>query len=471
MTGNGANILLVEDSVTLGETYREYLRSLQVTVKHVTTGQEALAELVENTPDLVLLDLKLPDMEGGEILKAMSRQSQASKVVVITAHGSVANAVEAMREGASDFLVKPFDAKRLRVIVGNALERQKLIHSAKSVAGDFDRDRFGPFIGQSVAMQTVYRMVEGAATTKASVFVVGESGTGKELCAETIHRLSARRDEPFVALNCAAIPKELMESEIFGHRKGAFTGAVEHREGAALRAHGGTLFLDEISEMDLALQSKLLRFIQTGTVQKVGEDEARKVDIRFMCATNRTPLEEIAAGRFREDLYYRLHVVPIQMPPLRERREDVVLTARYFLQRFSEEEGKNFSDFSEDAVRLLLTFDWPGNVRELENVVQSAVVLHEGDLIDAKMLRQSMGGAVVRPKDDGADGDRPAELQEIGPLWQVERVAIENAIAACGGNIQGAAVRLEISPSTIYRKIQSWKHREEEREEKNSARS
>lgn len=461
MAKNSANILLVEDSVTLGETYKEYLRSLPVTVRHVTTGTEALAELVEHTPDLVLLDLKLPDMEGGKILKVMSRQSQASKVVVITAHGSVANAVEAMREGASDFLVKPFDASRLRVIVSNALERQKVIQAAKSTSADFDRDRFGPFIGQSLAMQTVYRMVEGAATTKASVFVIGESGTGKELCAETIHRLSARRDEPFVALNCAAIPKELMESEIFGHRKGAFTGALEHREGAALRANGGTLFLDEISEMDLALQSKLLRFIQTGTVQKVGEDEARKVDIRFICATNRTPLEEIAAGHFREDLYYRLHVIPIQMPPLRERREDVVLTARYFLQRFSEEEGKKFSDFSEDAVRLLLTFDWPGNVRELENVVQSAIVLNEGDLVDADMLRHSMGGAVVRWKEDGASVAGPEERQEIGPLWQVERVAIENAIAACGGNIQGAAARLEISPSTIYRKIQSWKQREE----------
>lgn len=467
-------ILLVEDSQTLAETYKAFLGPLKRPINIALTGAEANADLARGMPALIILDLKLPDMDGIEILKKLGRQGQAARVVVITAHGSVANAVDAMREGASDFLVKPFDAGRLRTTVKNALDRRRLIEEARSSEGDYDRDRFGPFIGQSVAMQTVYRLIEGAARSKASVFIVGESGTGKEICAETIHRLSARRDEPFVPMNCAAIPKELMESEFFGHRKGAFTGASEHRDGAALRADKGTLFLDEISEMDPALQSKLLRFIQTGTVQKVGEDVLRAVDIRFVCATNRTPLEEIAAGRFREDLYYRLHVIPIHMPTLRERTEDIVLTARFFLRRFAREEGKSFVDFSEESVRVLLSYGWPGNVRELENVVQSAVVLNEGELIDADMLQISMGAAAgARGAGHGgaapnASGPSPGQISHfpggagatgIRPLWAVEKETIERAIAACDGNISVAASQLELSPSTIYRKLQGWKAR------------
>lgn len=470
--GDGTYILLIEDSLALAETYKEYLRPLKKEVRHFATGAEALAQVSEELPSLVILDLKLPDMNGLEILKKFGADGHASRVVVITAHGSVSNAVDAMRLGASDFLVKPFDAKRLQATLRNALDRQRLLREARPSEGAFARDRFGPFIGQSRAMQSVYRMIEGAAGSKASVFIVGESGTGKELCAETIHRLSDRRDEPFVPLNCAAIPKELMESEIFGHRKGAFTGALEHRDGAALRADGGTLFLDEISEMDLSLQSKLLRFIQTCTVQKVGDDTLREVDIRFMCATNRTPLEEIDAGRFRGDLYYRLHVIPIHMPPLRDRREDIVLTARLFLRRFSRDEGKSFSDFSEDAVRLLLAYDWPGNVRELENVIQSAVVLSEGDLVDVAMLENSLGhpGPVPAPGQEDSvasisapqtSGVKLGEIQpQIQPLWQAERDVIERAIEICGGNIPQAAARLEVSPSTIYRKLQAWNERE-----------
>ena len=282
--------MLVEDTPSLARVYTEYLKKAAFTVTAVETGAAALEALRETPPELVLLDLQLPDMNGMEILKYVSGQQIPTAVVIITAHASVNVAVEAMRYGAYDFVVKPFTADRLMVTVRNAVERLRLVQIVDTYTGELARSRFHGFIGSSLAMQGVYRIIESAASSRATVFVTGKSGTGKEVCAEAIHRQSPRRDNPFMAINCGAIPKELMESEIFGHVKGAFTGAVADREGAAARANGGTLFLDEICEMELALQTKLLRFLQTGTFQKVGGTELEKVDLRIMCATNRDPL-------------------------------------------------------------------------------------------------------------------------------------------------------------------------------------
>jgi DNA-binding NtrC family response regulator len=308
-------VLLVEDSPPLAHLYQNHLKDERIRLAAADTGAKALQILEQEAPDLVLLDLDLPDMNGLEILRAARHLGYSSSFVVITANGSIQNAVEAMQAGASDFIVKPFTKDRLKVTVANALEKQRLTQIVEHYREESEKAGLDRMIGASPAMQGVYRIVESAAPSRATVFILGESGTGKELCAEAIHRLSPRAGKPFVAINCAAIPRELMESEIFGHVEGAFTGATRDREGAAARANGGTLFLDEICEMDVELQSKLLRFIQTQTYQRVGGTRLERADIRFVCATNRDPLAEVRAGRFREDLYYRLHVIP--PPPAR----------------------------------------------------------------------------------------------------------------------------------------------------------
>jgi len=377
-------ILMIEDTPALARTYQGFLRDESYDLQHVESGEEGLEVIARNAPNALLLDLRLPGMDGMEVLRKLRSKGAEFPIIVITAHGSLTTAVEAMRDGASDFLVKPFTAERLKVTLRNLLEKQDLKQTVKSYEAALNRGSFQDFIGSSIVMQGVYRLIEGAAGSRATVFITGESGTGKEVAARAIHSLSPRCDRPFVALNCAAIPRDLMESEIFGHVKGAFTGASAQRDGAADRADGGTLFLDELCEMAPDLQTKLLRFVQTGTFRKVGGDEERQVDVRFVCATNRDPLIEVQEGRFREDLYYRLHVVPIHLPPLRERGEDILEIAEGLLTRFAEEEGKRFSGFQEDARQVLLSYLWPGNVRELENVIRNAVVLNDADCMKTK---------------------------------------------------------------------------------------
>jgi len=461
-------VLLVEDTTSLARVYTEYLRKEPYEVAQVETGAAALAEIEARMPDAILLDLALPDMNGLEILKRVRSQQLPVAVVVITAHGSIATAVEAMRAGAYDFLVKPFSADRLVVTLRNAVERQRLARMVESLKEDFGRDQYFGFIGSSLPMQGVYRIVDSAAGSKATIFITGESGTGKEVCAQAIHQRSPRGREPFVALNCAAIPHDLMESEIFGHVKGAFTGAVAEREGAAARANGGTLFLDEICEMDLDLQSKLLRFVQTGSFVKVGGRATEKVDVRFICASNKDPLKEVEAGRFREDLYYRLHVIPIHLPPLRERDEDVLVIARHFLAAFAKEEGKRFERFAPEVEALLRGYHWPGNVRQLQNVLRNVIVLNDGETVTLDMLPPPLDRVEASPRPGlaGAAAQGPAPKQAspagdgtpdgIRPLWQVERDTIEEAIRLCQGNIPKAATHLGISASTIYRKRMSW---------------
>ncbi|MFM4718700.1 sigma-54-dependent transcriptional regulator [Aeromonas bivalvium] len=461
MAENKPRVLLVEDTRSLAVVYEQYLRQEGYEVMSADCGQRAIELMLAQPPTVVLLDLELPDMSGMDILQQITEQQLPSAVVVITAHGSVDVAVEAMRLGAFDFLTKPFDGKRLCATVRNAVNHQQLSFLVAQYRENFERSSFAGFIGASLPMQAVYRIIESAAPSKATVFITGESGTGKEVCAEAIHQCSPRNERPFIALNCAAIPHDLMESEIFGHVKGSFTGAQGDRKGAASLADGGTLFLDEICEMDLDLQSKLLRFIQTGTLQRVGSGKLETVDVRFVCATNRDPLAEVKAGRFREDLYYRLHVIPLSLPPLRERGEDILLLARNLLQNYAREENKRFKDFDAEAARVLLDYPWPGNVRELQNVVRNIVVLNDSELVSPAILPPPLNGG--RSLQAGAalatatGGVAPAQTNApIRPLWLVEKETIEQAIASCDGNIPKAAALLEISPSTIYRKKQSW---------------
>jgi two-component system, repressor protein LuxO len=459
---NKPRVLLVEDTRSLAVVYEQYLRQEGYEVTSADCGLRAIELLLTQPPTVVLLDLELPDMSGMDILQQITEQQLPSAVVVITAHGSVDVAVEAMRLGAFDFLTKPFDGKRLCATVRNAVNHQQLSSLVAQYRENFERSSFAGFIGSSMPMQAVYRIIESAAPSKATVFITGESGTGKEVCAEAIHQCSPRRDQPFIALNCAAIPHDLMESEIFGHVKGSFTGAQGDRKGAASLADGGTLFLDEVCEMDLDLQSKLLRFIQTGTLQRVGSGKLETVDVRFVCATNRDPLTEVKAGRFREDLYYRLHVIPLTLPPLRERGEDILLLARNLLQSYAKEENKRFKEFDAGAVRVLLDYPWPGNVRELQNVVRNIVVLNDCDVVSPDILPPPLNGshasllAAAPALATTGSAAAVAENAPIRPLWQVEKETIERAIASCDGNIPKAAALLEISPSTIYRKKQSW---------------
>ncbi|MCC9626016.1 sigma-54 dependent transcriptional regulator [Thalassospira sp. MA62] len=530
-----ASIVVVEDTLSLARVYQDYLRADGYDVEHVVTGQKAIDRLRTKPADVLVLDLGLPDMDGHEVLRTAAALCPECKIVVITSHGSVNVAVEAMREGAWDFLLKPFSAEKLRETVGNALSRANSSPatkpSTKPPRDDARRvtdEMYFDIIGGSDSMHGIYRIIENAAPSKATVFITGESGTGKELAAEAIHRRSERNREPFIPLNCGAIPKDLMESEIFGHVKGAFTGAVTDREGAAHRAEGGTLFLDEICEMDLDLQTKLLRFIQTGTFQKVGSSSIEKVDVRFVCATNRDPLEEVRAGRFREDLYYRLHVIPLHMPPLRDRGADILQIANFYLQRFTREEGRDFERFSPEVTNLFARYSWPGNIRQLQNIIRNIVVLNNGTEVTLSMVPRPVnsrregdefGSAAIEAppphpvvSGDIGDGTRswagdpealaflagarqmrnavesqhaqgpeklvPAGLaapgmsdfpspeptrqttgfSEIKPLWLVEKQAIEEAIARCGGSIPRAADALGVSPSTIYRKKQGWEN-------------
>jgi two-component system repressor protein LuxO len=453
-------LLLVEDTPSILRLYHEVLKKLDVELLDAETGARAVEILNETIPEIVLLDVELPDINGLDILRRIRARNLPCAVIVVTAHGSVKVAVEAMREGAYDFIMKPFPPDRLMVTVRNALERRQLqtLIAATEVAKE---GKFCGLIGASLPMRAVYNVIENAASSRATVFITGESGTGKELCAQAIHQLSPRRNGPFVAVNCGAIPRELMESEMFGHVKGAFTGAVGNRDGAITRAQGGTLFLDEICEMDLSLQVKLLRVLQSGEFQKVGGSDTQHADVRYVCATNRDPWGEVQAARFREDLYYRLHVVPCAMPPLRERSDDVLLLARHFLTLYAEEEGKEFADFDDGATQALRRYPWPGNIRELQNALRNAVLFNQGRLVTEAMLTRLDLNAVPRPGSIATLASAPRSVASasggaIKPLWLVEKEAMEEAIALCNGNIPRAAALLEINPSTIYRRKAEW---------------
>jgi two-component system repressor protein LuxO len=498
-----ARILVVEDSPTQAEVARAFLRELGHESRLAGTAAEGIAAALDWRPDAVLVDLLLPDGSGFDVMRRVKAEGLEAALVVITANGSIGVAVDAMREGAADFLVKPFAKARLGTTLSNVLEKRALTAELKETRARFSPDRFHSFIGASEPMRAVYRTIESVAPSRANVFVTGESGTGKELAAEAVHKASPRRGRPFVALNCGAIPRDLLESEIFGHVKGAFTGATDNRVGAAKAADGGTLFLDEIGEMPLDMQVKLLRFVQTGTFSPVGSSKAEKVDVRFVCATNRDPLAEVEAGRFREDLYYRLYVVPIELPPLRDRGHDMLLVARHFLAQFAKEEGRRFRGFGASAEAALLGYRWPGNVRQLQNVVRNVVVLHDGEAVTAAMLpamllrgQRPVGSpgappapaagpepvpqaaavlpdppapepapqaATMLPDPPGpepappeADPAPPAE-PEILPLAVMERRLIEAALARTGNDVPRAAAMLEINASTIYRKLQAWR--------------
>lgn len=455
------SILVVEDTPSLQMIYRSVLAAAGFQVHLASTAAEGLQQVRTHAPRIVLLDLVLPDRDGIALLRDIRAEAPQTCVIVMTANSSVTRAVDAMRSGAHDFLVKPFEEDRFLSAILAAQEGLAAPggEPARSPgAGRTPGTDRSIFIGSSPAMARVHRAIGSVAPSMATVFVTGESGTGKELAAVAVHTRSNRASGPFIALNCGAIPPDLLESEVFGHMKGSFTGAISDKPGAAAAADGGTLFLDEICEMALPLQTKLLRFLQTSTIQPVGATRPRKVNVRIICATNRDPMDYVERGLFREDLYYRLYVVPIHMPPLRERDNDVIEIAEAALARFAAEEGKPFTGLSPDTRSRLMSHDWPGNVRQLLNVIRNVVVLHDGGLVTADMLPPEVLNRARPARPAAASPDTAGRT-----LAQIERQAIEDSLARHGGSVPMAARELDISPSTLYRKLEGWGLRRKDR--------
>ena len=470
-------ILLIEDTPSLQLLYRAALTKAGYAVVTAGSAAEGLELLNEATPQVILLDLVLPDRDGLDLMREILQRHPALDVVVMTAHGSINKAVEAMRAGAHEFLVKPFDEARLLNVVANAHKTASAKPRAKAAAPVAVLPAAGPapgpigsgFIGSSQAMAAIHATIVSVARSMATVFITGESGTGKELCALAVHSNSPRANGPFIALNCGAIPQDLLESEVFGHMKGSFTGAISDKPGAATAADGGTLFLDEVCEMAPALQTKLLRFLQTSTVVPVGATRPKKVNVRIVCATNRDPMDAVRRGQFREDLFYRLFVVPIHMPPLRERGDDVIEIAETALARFAEEEGKQFHGIAPEVRALFRSLPWPGNVRQVLNVIRNVAVLHDGGVLSSAMLPASL----PQQAQETLIAQRPAFPSEVPiptdsvalnslvgrPLAEIERLVIEATLAIHNGSVPKAARVLELSPSTLYRKIETWTKR------------
>ncbi|MGB7949576.1 MAG: sigma-54 dependent transcriptional regulator, partial [Candidatus Binatia bacterium] len=367
MHTSGARVLIVDDDPASRRLLEVRLRPLECDVATAGNGEQALTAIRKDAPDLVLLDLQMPKMGGIDVLRALRKEEIHIPVIVITAHGSIETAVEAMKEGAYDFITKPLDANHFDIVVRKLLEREGLKRELEIFSEDADK-RYRLVVGKSAKMNEAVETAKKAAASKATVLLLGESGTGKEIFARAIHNWSERKSQPFVAINCVGLSKELLESELFGHEKGSFTGADQLKKGKMELANGGTVFLDEIGDVSQELQTKLLRFLQEREFDRVGGVKSIRVDVRVVAATNRDLDVAVKEGRFREDLYHRLNVVPIMLPPLRERREDISALARHFLQRFANEVKKNLSGISEEALRKLSAYDWPGNVRELANV-------------------------------------------------------------------------------------------------------
>ena len=379
------NILIVDDDPDVQEVLKDRLESLGYRAVPALTGRQGLELLDKESPQMVFLDIELPDMNGLEALKAIRKRQNDVAVVIVTAYGTIERAVQAMKDGAYDFIQKPLKPGYVALIVERAMERERLKREVEILSGEAG-ERYHLVVAKSSNMNLAVDSAKMAATTKSTVLLLGESGTGKELFARAIHKWSERKSEPFIAVNCVGLSKELFESELFGHEKGAFTGAHQLKKGKMELAHGGTVFLDEIGDISPEIQTKLLRFLQEKEFERVGSTKPIQVDVRIIAATNRKLVELVKEGRFRDDLYYRLNVVPIALPALRERKEDIPVLVDYFLQRFSKETKKNFTEVTPEAMQRLLTYDWPGNARELANVIERAIVLGWGPQITLEDL-------------------------------------------------------------------------------------
>jgi len=457
-------VLLVDDDPDLVRLLELALSSAEIPSASVGAGAEALARLEELAPAAVVLDLGLPDMDGKEVLAELRKRQPELPVVVLTASSEVSDAVACMQLGATDYVNKPCEPTRLVTSVRNAITQAALRRRVELLASQLrEQEGAAKILGESAAIRRVRELVERAADSDVTVLLLGESGTGKEVAARAIHAESERRTGPFLAVNCGAIPENLIESELFGHAKGAFTGATSARAGRFEQAEGGTLFLDEVGELRVDLQVKLLRVLQERVVQRLGEARERPVDLRVIAATNRDLKARIEERAFREDLYYRLAVFPIELPPLRERERDVLILARTFLERFARRHRREIRELAPRAVEAMERYRWPGNVRELENVIERAVILEDGE----QLTLESMADEVVCAfEEDGESQEEPAALsseparsEEILPMEEEEKRILARALRLTEGNVREASRRLGIGRATMYRKIERYELR------------
>ena len=441
-------ILVVDDEVNARTALAELLRDEGYEVETAADAFKGLGKYESFAPHVVVTDLKMPGMDGIELVKKIRGSEDPAAVVVMTAFGAVSSAVDAMRAGAAEYLTKPLNFDELLVVLDKVFEQQELRRETRQLRQRV-RDRVAPgnIVGSSPPMQRVFEVVDQVAPSRATVLITGESGTGKELVANALHQRSARANGPFVKLHCAALAESLLESELFGHEKGSFTGAMARKDGRFQLADGGTLFLDEIGEISPAIQVKLLRFLQEHEFERVGGNQTIKVDVRVIAATNRDLADLVAKGKFREDLFYRLNVVSLEMPPLRDRRTDIPALAKFFLDRYVTENAKSIDAFTSEALERLAAYDWPGNVRELENAVERAVVLCNTPVIEARHLPPS-----VQPR------TTPAGMPSIpgASMSDIERYAILETLKSTGGSTSKAADILGISVRTIQYRLHQY---------------
>ncbi|HIE11481.1 MAG TPA: sigma-54-dependent Fis family transcriptional regulator [Kiritimatiellae bacterium] len=443
-------VLIVEDERNTREGLARALESEYHTLT-AADGSQALGILTSRPVDVVISDLRMPGMDGMTLLRRVRALSARPVLILLTAYGSIEAAVEAMKQGAYDFLTKPVNLDRLEIILRRALKERQLEADNIELRRELD-EHYGleSIIGRSPPMQEVFEVIRQVAPTRATVLIEGESGTGKELVARAIHRLSQRADGPFIAVHCAALSPALLESELFGHEKGAFTGAVEMRRGRFELADGGTIFLDEIGEVDPSVQVKILRILEERTFERVGGEQTIEVDVRLLAATNRSLEQLVAEKRFREDLYFRLYVVKIHLPPLRERREDIPLLCEHFLRRLSRENHKQIEGLTPEAMDALVAYDWPGNVRELRNAVERMVVLARGPRLGVRDLPPETRQTVSRGQSTSTGSLRNLTLREA------EKRLVVEALKANSGNRTRAAEQLGISRRTLHRKIKEY---------------
>ncbi|MGH7798181.1 MAG: sigma-54-dependent transcriptional regulator [Candidatus Binatia bacterium] len=446
MQTSGTRVLIVDDDPASRRLVEVRLRPLECDVATAGNGEQALSAIRKDPPGLVLLDLQMPKMGGIEVLRELRKEGIEVPTIVITAHGSIETAVEAMKEGAYDFITKPIDANHFDIVVRKALERQGLKRELELFSEDADK-RYRLIVGKSEKMKEAVETARKAAISKATVLLLGESGTGKEVFARAIHNWSERKDQPFVAINCVGLSRELLESELFGHEKGAFTGADQQKKGKMELANGGTVFLDEIGDVSQELQTKLLRFLQEREFDRVGGVRPIKVDVRIIAATNRDLEGAVKDGRFREDLYHRLNVIPISLPPLRERAQDIEPLSLYFLRRYSLESKKNIAEIANDALAKLAAYPWPGNVRELANTVERAVVLGNAPVLRIEDLPRRIGAAAVQISADVLSYREAMEARR--------REIVLQALSQSNGNRTAAAKNLGLHEKYFLRLIKT----------------